>query len=227
MADPAAISVQFSEAIEFLRRQLNLTSDEWRAIWQEAGGISAEAASRQVTQMHRDLLAAVLEAVEQGTTLEAFREDYARIVEAAGWSHDGQPGWHSQLVFRLHTMQAYAAGRWEQSERIAELNPQTQYFWRYVTIGDHRVRPQHREWHGIILPREHPFWATHFPPNGFNCRCHAQLVTERDMRRRGWTVTPETDPRLSVPPDDGWAFNPGAAMSRLQKVREAPVAQPT
>lgn len=223
MAEPSAIAVQFSEAIEFLRRQLNLTSDEWRTIWLQAGTISAEAASRQVTEMHRDLLAAVLKAIEEGTTLESFREDYERIVAAAGWSHGGQPGWHSQLVFRLHTMQAYSAGRWEQSERIAELNPQTQYFWRYVTIGDHRVRPQHREWHGIILAREHSFWSTHFPPNGFNCRCHAQLVTERDMRRRGWTVTPETDPRLQIPPDDGWAFNPGVAMSRVEKLRQVPV----
>lgn len=229
MPNPEAVGLKFAEAIEFLRRKLNLTSEEWRKIWAEAGGVASEAAGRQVTDMHRDLLKAVLRALEEGTTLEQFRKDYAEIVAAAGWTYHGDPGWHSQLIFRLHTQSAYAAGRWEQSERIAELNPGTKYYWRYITVGDHRVRPAHRAWHGIILPRDHIFWRTHFPPNGFNCRCHAQLVTERDIRRHGWTVTPETDKRLALPPDQGWEVNVGVAGSRIKQIQRvkatsAPVA---
>ncbi len=226
MPEARAVAVQFSEAIEYLRRKLNLSSEEWRAIWTEAGGISAEVANRQATAMSRDLLKAVLDAIENGGTLEDFRKEYARIVEEAGWSYHGNTGWHSQMVFRLHTQSAYAAGRWEQAERIAELNPQTQYYWRYITVGDHRVRPAHRAWQGIILPRDHIFWRTHFPPNGFNCRCHVQLVTERDIRRYGWTVTPENDPRLSVPPDNGWLGNVGIAGTRLKQIEAVPARSP-
>ena len=224
MAEP--IAVQFTEAIEFLRRKLNVSSEEWRSIWLEAGGIAQEAASRQTTQVHRDLMKAVLRAIEDGTTLEQFRAEYETITAEAGWAAGPDPGWHSRLVFRLHTMQAYAAGRWEQSERIAELNPQIAYYWRYITVGDHRVRPQHAEWQGIILPRDHIWWRTHFPPNGFNCRCHAQLVTERDMRRRGWTVTPDSDPRLGIPPDTGFEGNVGIAGVRLQQLQRAKLAAP-
>lgn len=229
MAEPQAIAVQFSEAIEFLRRRLNLTSAEWRAIWQQAGGVAAAAASRETSQMHRDVLKLVLKAVEDGTTLEQFREAYAQLVaehETESSLFTGNLGQRAQLVFRLHTMEAYAAGRWEQAERIAELNPQNQYYWRYITVGDHRVRPQHKEWAGIILPKDHWFWRTHFPPNGFNCRCHVQLVTERDMRRRGWTVTLETDPRLGTPPDPGFEGNVGLAGARLAKLQRLPAVAP-
>lgn len=229
MSDPQAVAVQFSEAIEFLRRKLNLTSDEWREIWQQAGGIAQAAASRETSQMHRDVLKAVLKAIEAGTTLEAFQEDFAQLVaehESESSLFTGDLRARGQLVFRLHTMEAYAAGRWEQAERIAELNPQTQYHWRYTTVGDHRVRPQHKEWQGIILPRDHWFWRTHFPPNGFNCRCHVQLITERDMRRRGWTVTPDTDPRLGTPPDPGFEGNVGLAGERVRKLQRLPGVAP-
>lgn len=41
----------------------------------------------------------------------------------------------------------------------------------YKTIGDGRVRDEHRKLHGTILPATHPFWTLYYPPNGWNCRC--------------------------------------------------------
>lgn len=41
----------------------------------------------------------------------------------------------------------------------------------YKTIGDGRVRDEHRKLHGTILPVDHPFWTMYYPPNGWNCRC--------------------------------------------------------
>ena len=41
----------------------------------------------------------------------------------------------------------------------------------YKTIGDGRVRDEHRKLHGTILPADHPFWTIYYPPNGWNCRC--------------------------------------------------------
>jgi hypothetical protein len=46
-----------------------------------------------------------------------------------------------------------------------------------------------------------------------------QIVTDRDMRRYGWKVTPDGDPRLAVPPDPGWGFNPGIAGARLASLQ--------
>jgi hypothetical protein len=35
-----------------------------------------------------------------------------------GWTYKGDSGWHSQLVFRLDTDNAFAAGRWDQAQRL-------------------------------------------------------------------------------------------------------------
>ena len=44
---------------------------------------------------------------------------------------------------------------------------------KYSTAHDSRVRPEHRALDGICKPIGDPFWDTYFPPNGWNCRCHA------------------------------------------------------
>lgn len=41
----------------------------------------------------------------------------------------------------------------------------------YQTAGDGRVRDSHRAMDGISLPKNHSFWKTFYPPNGWNCRC--------------------------------------------------------
>jgi uncharacterized protein with gpF-like domain len=32
---------------------------------------------------------------------------------------------------------------------------------------DGRTRPMHAAWHNTVLPFDHPFWKTHYPPNGW------------------------------------------------------------
>ncbi len=45
------------------------------------------------------------------------------------------------------------------------------------------MRPLHAAWDGLVLPVDDPFWHTHYPPNGWRCRCRAVSVSERDLRR--------------------------------------------
>jgi SPP1 gp7 family putative phage head morphogenesis protein len=73
---------------------------------------------------------------------------------------------------------------------------------KYVAVHDDRTRTEHRAWDGITLPANHPFWQTHFPPNGWNCRCTAIPVSE--------TATPTPPDKVAdTPPVDlQFAFNP-------------------
>lgn len=225
MVEP--IAVKFSEAIEFLRRRLAIGAEEWLQILSEEGATSSSIADDIVRSVTEELAAAALKALEDGSTFGQFQEDYEAIVAKHGWTYKGDSGWHSRLVFRLNVGMAQSAGRWEQAQRLAAASPSLRFYGRYVTAGDHRVRPTHEEWGdtpdhpAIVLPLDHPFWLTHWTPNGFNCRCHVQIVTELDLRRYGWTVTPDNDPRLQIPPDQGWGFNPGVAGMRLQQVERA------
>jgi SPP1 gp7 family putative phage head morphogenesis protein len=45
-------------------------------------------------------------------------------------------------------------------------------YWKYKTVGDHLVRPEHRLIDGIVLPYNDKRWKKIFPPNGWNCRCY-------------------------------------------------------
>ena len=38
-------------------------------------------------------------------------------------------------------------------------------------IGDDHVRDEHRVLDGVIRPLKDDFWKTHYPPNGWGCRC--------------------------------------------------------
>ncbi len=80
---------------------------------------------------------------------------------------------------------AYARGRWERIERLREAMP----WLRYVAVQDARTRPDHLAWHGTILPVDHPFWKTHYPPNGWKCRCIVQQLSEDDLERYGYKVS--------------------------------------
>lgn len=44
---------------------------------------------------------------------------------------------------------------------------------KYSTAGDDRVRDSHRVLDGIIAPWKSEFWAIHYPPNDWGCRCDA------------------------------------------------------
>ncbi len=59
------------------------------------------------------------------------------------------------------------ASRWVEFIKHADKMP----FLQYQTVGDRRVRDEHKLLDGIIRKIDDDFWKTHFPPNGWGCRC--------------------------------------------------------
>lgn len=53
----------------------------------------------------------------------------------------------------------------------------------YIVVNDDRLRPEHAELAGVVLPVNHPFWDTYYPPNGWNCRCTVKWRTEEAENR--------------------------------------------
>lgn len=62
---------------------------------------------------------------------------------------------------------ATMAARWTDFKQNADIMPYLQY----QTVGDDNVRDEHRLLNGIIRKIGDPFWSTHYPPNGWGCRC--------------------------------------------------------
>ncbi len=104
-------------------------------------------------------------------------------------------------AIRNNVQVAYNRGRWtqqQQSSRITHL--------MYLTREDSKVRPTHAAINRVVLPKDHPFWRTHYPPNGFNCRCVAFGVDAEEAKRIG--ITDDKD-IPTAQPDKGWDFNAG------------------
>lgn len=49
---------------------------------------------------------------------------------------------------------------------------------RFLTVGDGRVRDQHKGFDEIVKPVNDPFWKKYFPPLDWNCRCTTEQLEE-------------------------------------------------
>jgi SPP1 gp7 family putative phage head morphogenesis protein len=221
--DAAAFSVNPVEAIDFMRKKVRVPTRAWTDMWQEMHSAGFAVAGAQSDALLKDFHEAVTKAIADGTTLETFRKDFDRIVAEHGWSYNGSRGWRSRVIFQTNLRTSYAAGKWEQIQQVKEDRP----YLRYVAVMDGRTRPEHASWHDTVLPADDPWWQTHFPPNGWNCRCTVQSLNDRDLERYGLSVsaaaprsemveriikTPEGPRTVLVPEgiDPGFGYRPGA-----------------
>lgn len=62
-----------------------------------------------------------------------------------------------------------SAADWEQIEKEKDIFP----YLKYETKRDARVRSAHSAMNGIVKHVDDPFWDSHYPPNGWRCRCQA------------------------------------------------------
>ncbi|MGE4298913.1 MAG: PBECR2 nuclease fold domain-containing protein [Desulfovibrionaceae bacterium] len=218
----------FAEAIAFHKNKLKLPTRHWTDIWQAEHSKGFVVSGAVKDDLLTDFHEAIRKAVEDGTTLEEFRADFDAIVARHGWTYNGSRGWRSKLIYETNLRQAHMAGRWEQAQRLKARRP----FLMYVALQHGDRRPEHQAWHGTVLPVDHPWWDTHHPINGFGCKCSTRSLSQRDLDRRGLTVSeaPQVEyedvtvrtpdgPRVERVPkgvQPGFAYNPGKAATGRQ-----------
>ena len=156
--------------------------------------------------MLADFQAAIQKALDTGTSIQKFRDQFDAIVQAHGWQYRGEPGWRSAVIFNTNMRTSYMAGKWQQAWDNREMMP----YLRYVQVQRPTKRPEHSVWHGTILPLSDPFWSTHYPPNGWGCLCTAQSVSSARMDSEGWQVSDNVPTWPGDVPEE-WAYNVGKA----------------
>lgn len=208
--------------------------------WQEMLGDEHTRAFTVAKMMDVDMLkdtrALIDQAISEGRSMEWFKKEITPYLQKKGWWGKqqvvapggaivkAQLGSPSRLatIFRTNMQSAYAAGQWDKITEQAEALP----YLVYDAIDDHRTRPEHAAWDDLALPVGHPFWQTHYPPNGWNCRCGVIQVDDDGLEALGKSG-PDPDPPTGtykwrnpatgkwhkVPDglDPGWDYNPGAA----------------
>lgn len=79
-----------------------------------------------------------------------------------------------QAEYQTAKRAAQASRQWKGFEQNKDLFPNL----KYMTIDDDKVRLDHEKLHGVIKPVNDPFWDTHYPPNGWRCRCYVKPTNE-------------------------------------------------
>lgn len=211
----------FAEQVAFFRQKLNLPTEAWDDIWQSAHDRAFVVAGAAKVDLLNDLRQAVDKAIATGTTLETFRKDFRKIVSDRGWqgwTGEGTPGgfaWRTRTIYETNLRTSYAAGRWAQltDPDFMRLMP----YWEYKHSDSVlHPRPLHLAWNGLTLLATHPFWRTHYPPNGWGCRC--RIIARARPLDNAITIPPEDWQRIDddtgVPLgiDKGWGYAPGASL---------------
>lgn len=178
----------------------------------------------------------VEKALAEGRTFQQFKKDMTPTLQKLGWwgdsvmvdPKDGKPksvrlGSPRRLktIYDANLRTSRAAGQWKRAQRTKEALP----YLRYGLGPSEKHRIEHVEWNGIILPVDHLWWDTHYPPKGWGCKCRVRQVSMYEMGKRGWTVSepPPDEMRewvnkrtgeIDLVPkgvDPGWNYNPGKA----------------
>lgn len=213
------LGTPFEEAIDHLRRKLNLPTDRWDDIQRSAHDRAFIVAGAAKADLLQDLHRAVQAAVGGGG-LAGFRKDFDQVVARhgwTGWTGEGSAAgraWRTATIYRTNLTTSYAAGRWRQltdPDQVARTP-----FWRYRHAdGVAHPRPAHQAWNGLTLRWDHEFWRTHFAPNGWGCHCKVFPVEQPAPGApteppAGWDVIDEAT-GAPVGIDKGFDYAPGAA----------------
>lgn len=198
-----AMNPVHADAVKFMQSRAGLSDDEIAKL--EA--IYGDEAIRMTTMFSQDVNQAVdatlAEAVQDQLSAQATLKKVQATLATAGASAK-----KSKLMnlIRTNTQLAYGAGRWNsyQDPDIADLI----WGFEYVTVGDDRVRPNHKAMDGIRLPKEDPFWKNQWPPNGYQCRCSTlEILKDDDLATPNLIANEQVDAKPVA--DEGWKFNPG------------------
>lgn len=229
---------QFEEQIAFFRKKLNLPTERWDDIKTRANDRAFYVAGAQKADLLSELRLAV-EKTLSGASIGQFRKDFAAAVARSGWSgwtgQGTQAGeaWRTRVIYQTNMATSYAAGRWQQlnDPDLKAVRP----FWKYIHAdGVAQPRPMHLAWgnSGLTLPNDHPFWQTHFPPNGWGCGCRVVAVRlprgdDATSPPDGWdTIDAKTGAPAGI--DKGWGYAPGANVdtSLRQMVQDKLITYP-
>ena len=245
------------EVTRYFEQKGNHPSFDWRDVAPIEHALDFTVAKTAGFDVLSDLRSATDEAIRHQLSFEEFRASIEPTLRKKGWwgrkiakdPHDNQPK-IVQLgsIHRLRTIHwanvttARAAGEWERIQRTKKFLP----FLRYTISSSERRRPQHTSWVGTILPADHAWWVTHYPPNGWLCKCGIRQITRRQAERDGYDpddpapvidAKPWTNKRTGetfmVPGgiDPGWQSNPGINRMRTimrsfgERLREMPIDQ--
>lgn len=126
---------------------------------------------------------------------QEFKQQFNDVVAKSGWGVNMQ---RIKTIAEANLLTSYSSGRWSQQLATKDARPYLQYRHSDAVMVP---RPLHVLWDGMVLPIDHTWWETHYPPGGFGCRCKVYSLSAQDLVDMGISVTPDREivPGLAEP----------------------------
>lgn len=219
------LDLPFAEAITFFRDKISMPTKAYDDLDKGMHARAFVVAGVTRDSLLSDIRSAVDSSIADGGTLASFAKDFDKITARHGWSPKGGAAWRSNIIMQTNTAMAYSAGRYKGQQAVKAVRP----YLRYLPSSSRRKREEHKRYYNLVLPQDHSFWATHYPPNGWGCHCGVTSASGREVDRlkaEGVAVR-ETAPEIEMVEyvkkstgevrfvaegcDPGFDYNPGAA----------------
>lgn len=204
------MAVSYADALRYARDKRVVLSDEFYLLDLNARQCATTVSYLASLDQIKTVINLTNRAIEDGSTFQEFQ----KAVKESGIELSPH---HLDNIFRTNIQSAYAHGIWTQQQENKANRP----YLRYSSLTDSRVRPSHLALNNIIRHIDDSFWLTHYVPNGFNCRCAIDAITEAQAKRLGITIDDELP---DIQPDNGWAISPSSYGKQLNDVLDQKIA---
>lgn len=169
----------FQAALEKFLKKGIISPQEFKAAEAEIKAIAFSVQrieDLQALPILKESLAAYL---KNGGVLKNWIDELPSLFQDLGYTvkaPDLTP-WHLETIFRTNQHSVFNAAKYEAYKTDNYVTGMT-----YITVGDNRVRLEHAELDGLTFAKNDPIWESIYPPNGYNCRCTTQPVSDYYMR---------------------------------------------
>jgi len=222
--------------VEYFDRRPSRPSFRWDEVAPREHALSFTVARTAGFDVLEDIRTATRKAVVDRIPFSQFRDELVPLLRQKGWwgerrVTDPRTGEIAKvqlgslrrldLIYDANIRSAEAAGDWARIQRVKDVLP----YLEYLTSTSERKRPLHLSWVGTTLRVDDGWWSTHYPPNGWRCKCRVRsrsmpregASTERPaLNLRSWTNGTTGESRM-VPAgiDPGWDNNPGKVREQM------------
>jgi len=180
-------------ATDYIKNKNLKVGFSYKDVWHEEHATGFTVAKAMQFDVLSDMHNAATKAVENGQSFETFKKNLKPTLQQKGWwgrkemtdpltgkTVDAQLGSDRRLktIYSVNMRSAYQKGQYDRAME-SDLHP----YLMYRTGPSVKHRKEHESWNGLVLPKTDPWWDSHFPPNGWGCKCYTRAVTESQLKK--------------------------------------------
>lgn len=203
------------EIIKYLRSKGFKLTFDYDELLKEAHNKTFTVAKVMREDLLKDIFESLLDALETGQNFKTWKENITPTLQKKGWFGEQEilnpdtgevkkifvGARRLKTIYSTNMRVSYQKYRYKQ---MMELPLST--YWMYRSALLENTRTSHAALHGTVLPRDHDFWKTNYPPNDWSCKCTVTAHSKRDLEKRGLEVA--TGDIKNIAGKD-WAYNVG------------------